>query len=114
MKARKDMVRMGTKVGAVLGAIAFLVFGIIPGFYFGSYGTLVLLNHLFGGPLQATALVRIATAFGILIGIICVGSVTIIVGAIFGTVIGYAMEALTSVVRKEIPSEKAPTETKAK
>ncbi len=70
MKARKDMVRMGTKVGAVLGAIAFLVFGIIPGFYFGSYGTLVLLNHLFGGPLQATALVRIATAFGILIGII--------------------------------------------
>ncbi|MCL4475854.1 MAG: hypothetical protein M1508_06475 [Nitrospirae bacterium] len=114
MKARKDMVRMGTKVGAVLGAIAFLVFGIIPGFYFGSYGTLVLLNHLFGGPLQATALVRIATAFGILIGIICVGSVTIIVGAIFGTVIGYAMEALTSAVRKEIPSEKAPTETKAK
>ena len=33
MKARKEMVRMGTKVGGVLGAIAFLVFGIVPGFY---------------------------------------------------------------------------------
>jgi hypothetical protein len=112
MKARKDMVRMGTKLGAVLGGMAFLAFGIIPGFYFGSYGTLVLLNHLFGGPLEATALVRIVTAFGILIGITCVGSVTIIVGAICGTVIGYAIEAVTNTTRKEMPAEKAPTETK--
>ena len=49
MKARKEMVRMGTKVAAVLGGVAFPAFGMIPGFDFGSYGTLVLLNHLFGG-----------------------------------------------------------------
>ncbi len=91
----------------------FLAFGIIPGFYFGSYGTLVLLNHLFGGPLQATALVRIVTAFGIVVGITCVGSVTIIVGAIFGTMIGYALEALARAAKKEVPSEDAspPTRT---
>lgn len=103
---------MAIKVGAAVGAIAFLVFGVIPGFYFGSYGTLILLSHLFGGPLQATALARIATAFGILIGIACVGSVTIIVGAIFGTVIGYEIEALTGAARKEVPSENV-TENKA-
>lgn len=106
MKARKEMVRMGTKVGAVLGGIAFLVFGVIPGFYFGSYGTLVLLNHLFGGPLEATVLVRVATAAGILVGISCVASVSIVVGAIFGTVVGYALEAVTSP-----GTEKAPAET---
>lgn len=112
MKAKTEILRMGTKVGAVLGGIVFLAFGIIPGFYFGSYGTLVLLNHLFGGPLQATALVRIATAFGILIGITCVGSVTIVVGAIFGTMIGYALEAVTNAAKKEVPSEDSSPTTR--
>jgi len=96
MKARKEMVRMGTKVGGVLGAIVFLVFGIVPGFYFGSYGILVLMSKLFGGPMEATVLVRLATAAGILVGIVCVASVTIVVGAIFGTVVGYLLEALSA------------------
>ena len=107
MKARKEMVRMGTKVGAALGGIAFLVFGIVPGFYFGSYGTLVLLNHLFGGPLQATVLVRIAVAMGVLVGITCIASVTIVVGAIFGTMVGYLTEALSSAARAKAPAEEA-------
>ncbi len=105
MKARKEMVRMGTKVGGVLGAIAFLVFGIVPGFYFGSYGTLVLINHLFGGPLEATVLVRVATAAGILVGIVCMASVSIVVGAIFGTAVGYISEAVTSPAKAKAPAE---------
>lgn len=105
MKARKEMVRMGTKVGAVLGGIAFLAVGIVPGFYFGSYGTLVLLNHLFGGPLQATVLVRVATAAGMLIGITCLASLSIVVGAIFGTAVGYAAEALGSASGQKALSE---------
>jgi hypothetical protein len=107
MKARKEMVRMGTKVGGALGAVAFLVFGIVPGFYFGSYGILVLMSKLFGGPLEATVLVRLATAAGILVGIVCVASVTIVVGAIFGTAAGYLLEALSSSAREKAPSETA-------
>ena len=107
MKARKEMVRMGTKVGAVLGGIAFLAFGIVPGFYFGSYGILVLMNHLFGGPLEATVLVRIAVAAGVVVGITCIASVTIVVGAIFGTAVGYLTEALTSAAREKAPAEEA-------
>jgi len=107
MKARKEMVRMGTKVGAVLGGIAFLAFGIVPGFYFGSYGILVLMNHLFGGPLQATVLVRIAVAAGVLVGITCIASVSIVVGAIFGTVTGYVVEALSGAARAKAPAEEA-------
>lgn len=114
MKARKDMVRMGTKVGATIGGIAFLVFGIIPGFYFGSYGTLVLLNHLFGGALQASVLMRVAVALGIMLGITCVAFVSIVVGAIFGTAVGYATEVISSLakVKEKAPSEAA--EAKAK
>jgi hypothetical protein len=108
MKARTEMVRMGTKVGAVLGGIAFLAFGIVPGFYFGSYGVLVLMNHLFGGPLQATVLVRVAVAAGVVVGITCIASVTIVVGAIFGTVAGYVSEALTrTAATSEAPAENA-------
>jgi hypothetical protein len=105
MKARKDMVRMGTKVGAAFGVIGFLAVGIIPGFYFGSFGTLVLLNHLFGGPLEATVLVRVAIAVGILIGIACVASVSIVVGAVVGTIAGYASEAVTNALNPKTPSE---------
>ena len=104
MKARKDMVRMGTKVGAAFGVIAFLVLGIIPGFYFGSYGTLVLLNHLFGGPLEATVLVRVAIGGGIILGIACVASVSIVVGAILGTIVGYASEAVANILKAKAPA----------
>ena len=113
MKARKDMVRMGTKVGAAFGAIGFLAVGIIPGFYFGSFGTLLLLNRLFGGPLEATVLVRVAIAVGILLGIACVASVSIVVGAVLGTIAGYASEAVTNTLGAKPSSEEhAPAEVK--
>jgi len=101
MKARKETIRMGTKIGATLGGIAFLIFGLIPGFYFGSYGTLVVLRHLLGGPVEPTVLVRMAVAVGILLGIVCIASVSIVVGAIFGTGLGYAVDAATSPAAKE-------------
>lgn len=96
MKARKEMVRMGTKIGAALGGVAFLIFGLIPGFYFGSYGSLIVLRHLMGGPVEPTVLVRMFVAVGILLGIVCVASVSIVVGSIAGTAMGYLVEALTS------------------
>lgn len=96
MKARKEMVRMGTKIGATLGGIAFLVFGLIPGFYFGSYGALVVMKHLMGGPVEPTLIVRMIVAVGIMLGIVCIASVSIVVGSIVGTVLGYIVEALTS------------------
>ena len=96
MRARKEMVRMGTKIGAALGAIAFLIFGLVPGFYFGSYGTLVVLKHLMGGPVEPTVLVRMIVAVGILLGVVCIGSVSIVVGSILGTGLGYLVEAVTA------------------
>lgn len=96
MRARKEMVRVGTKIGAVMGGIAFLIFGLIPGFYFGSYGALVVMKHLLGGPLEPTVIVRLAAAVGIMLGIFCIGSVSIVVGSIIGTALGYLVEAITA------------------
>jgi hypothetical protein len=107
MKTKGATVRMGTRIGAVVGAIGFLAFGIIPGFYFGSYSTLVLMSHLFGGPLQATALLRIVTAAGIILGITCVGFTSIVVGSVLGTAVGYAWAALTTTVEDKAPAQEA-------
>ncbi|MBF0558096.1 MAG: hypothetical protein HQL08_04895 [Nitrospirae bacterium] len=95
MKARKEMVRMGTKIGAALGGVVFLALGLLPGFYFGSYGALVVLKHLMGGPVEPTVLVRMIMAVGIMLGIVCIASVSIVIGSILGTAMGYAIEAVT-------------------
>ncbi len=96
MKPRKEMIRMGTKIGAVLGGLVFLAFGLMPAFYFGSYGALMLLTHLTGGPVEPTVLVRMGLAFGIILGIACTALVSIITGSILGTALGYFVEALSA------------------
>src|SRR5512147_2158291 len=93
---RKTTMKTGTKIGAAIGAVAFLVFGIVPGFYFGSYGTLMILNHLAGGAVEPTTIVRMVTVTGILVGIFCVGTVSIVLGAVFGTSLAYIVDVVGS------------------
>jgi hypothetical protein len=102
---RKRTMRVGTKIGAALGAIVFLVFGIVPGFYFGSYGTLVLLSSLAGGPVEATTIVRMLTVVGIMLGIFCVGAVSLVLGSVFGTALAYVVDAISSLGKVEEPAE---------
>ena len=96
MKARKEMIRMGTKIGAVLGGVVFLAFGLMPGFYFGSYGALVILQHLMGGSVEPTVLVRMIIAVGVMLGVACLASVSIVIGSILGTALGYLVESLSA------------------
>jgi hypothetical protein len=95
MKARKEMVRVGTKIGAAIGGIVFLAFGLLPGFYFGSFAALVVLQHLMGGPVEPSVIVRMIIAVGIMLAIVCIASVSIVIGSIVGTAMGYMVEALT-------------------
>jgi len=112
MKKGHDTVRMWTKIGAIAGAIGFLAFGLVPGFYFGSYGALILMSHLFGS-VQPTVVVRVATAAGIVLGITCVGFMSIVVGAILGTAVGYGARAVTTPVKEKAPAEAAHASVKA-
>ncbi len=102
---RRKTMKVGTKIGAALGAIVFLVFGIIPGFYFGSYGTLVLLSRLAGGPVEATTLVRMITVVGILVGLFCIAAVSIVLGSVFGTALGWLVDAVGSLGRVKEEAE---------
>jgi hypothetical protein len=90
-QARKNIMQVGTKIGAAIGIGAFLAFGIVPGFYFGSFGTLMILNHLMG-PVEATTIVRMLTVVGSILGIFCTGAVSIVLGSVFGTAVGYVVD----------------------
>ena len=105
---RKRTMKVGTKIGAALGAIVFLIFGLVPGFYFGSYGALVLMSRLMGGPVEPTTIVRMLTVVGIMLGIFCVGAVSIVLGSVFGTAMGYVVDVVAGFGRvKETAEVKA-------
>ena len=61
---KNETVKTGMKIGATVGGLVFLVFGIMPGFYFGSFGTLILLQKLMGGTVEPTLIARAADRHG--------------------------------------------------
>ncbi len=104
---KNETVKAGMKIGATVGGLVFLVFGIMPGFYFGSFGTLILLQKLMGGTVEPTLLVRAAIVMGIVIGIACAAAVSLVVGGLLGTALGYLVSAPQALREKKAEAEKA-------
>jgi hypothetical protein len=86
---KNDTIKTGMKIGATMGGLVFVVAGIVPGFYFGSFGTLILLQKIMGGAVEPTLFVRAAIVMGIGVGIACAATVSIVVGGLLGTAMGY-------------------------
>jgi len=104
---KNETVKTGMKIGATVGGLVFLVFGIMPGFYFGSYGTLILVQKLMGGAVEPTLFVRAAVVMGIVIGIACAAAVCIVVGGLLGTVAGLAVSTPAAIREKQAVSVKS-------
>ena len=103
---KNETVKTGMKIGAVVGGIVWVVFGIAAGFYFGSFGTLIILQKLMGGTVEPTLFVRAAIVMGIGVGIAATAAVSIVVGGLAGTVLGY-------IVSPKKTREEAKAESKA-
>jgi hypothetical protein len=104
---KNETVKAGMKIGTTAGGLVFLVFGIMPGFYFGSFGTLVLLSKLMGGAVEPTLFVRAAVVMGIVVGIACAAAVSLVIGGLLGVVAGYAVSAPAAMRGKQAAEEKA-------
>jgi hypothetical protein len=52
------------KIGASTGGLVFWVFGTMQGFYFGSFGTFILLQKIIGGSVEP----RAEVVMGIMVG----------------------------------------------
>ena len=102
---KNETVKSGMKIGAAAGGLVFALFGIMPGFYFGSYGTLILLQKLMGGAVEPTLFVRAAVVMGIVVGIACAAAVSIVGGSLLGTALGYVVSAPSSVRAKQAAAE---------
>lgn len=101
--------KIGRNIGAAAGAVVFFIFGLLPGFHFGSYGALVALNHLLGHSLEPNILIRMVVVVGALLGMVCTASVSIVLGAVAGTLLGYMTDALTSPARPHEEASEAHT-----
>lgn len=104
---KNETIKAGMKIGATAGGLVFLVLGIVPGFYFGSYGTLILLQKLMGGSVEPTLFVRAAVVMGIAVGIACAAAVSIVVGGLLGTLIGSVVSAPAAMRAKKEARETA-------
>jgi hypothetical protein len=91
-KMKNANAKAGMKIGALVGGLVFAVFGIVPGFYFGSFGTLFLLQKLMGA-VAPTLFVRAAVVCGALVGIACAAAVSLVVGGLVGAAPGYVVSA---------------------
>jgi hypothetical protein len=93
---KNETVKSEMKIGASIGGLVFVIAGIVPGFYFGSFGTLILLQKIMGGAVEPTLFARTAIVMGIGVGIACAATVSIVVGGLFGTVAGFVASAPAS------------------
>ncbi len=89
--------KISTLVGSGIGLALFLAVGLLPSMLYGGYAGLLLAGGIFGTPVVPTILPRALIVFGMVMGVVAVGSLFAVVGAAAGAAVG----ALTGItVRK--------------
>jgi hypothetical protein len=83
-------------VGAGIGLALFLAVALLPAMLYGGYAGLLLAGGIFGTPVEATLLPRALIVFGMVLGVVAVGSLFAVVGAAAGAAVG----ALTRVTTR--------------
>ena len=104
---KNETVKAGMKIGAAVGGVLFLVFGVMAGFYFGSYGTLFILQKLMGGSVEPTLFVRAVIVVGIGVGIAASATVHIVTCGLIGTALGYVVSLPKIAAEKKAAAVKA-------
>ncbi len=85
--------KLPTLVGAGIGLALFLAIALLPALLYGGYAGLLLAGGIFGTPVEPTFLPRALIVFGMILGVVAVGSLFAVLGAVAGAAVG----ALTSV-----------------
>ncbi len=96
--------KIPTLVGAGVGLAIFLAIALLPAMLYGGYAGLLLAGGIVGTPVQATLLSRALIIFGMVLGVVAIGSLFAVIGAAAGAAIG-ALTSLTA--RKPAAQEQA-------
>lgn len=96
--------KLPTLIGAGIGLASFLALALLPALLYGGYAGLLLAGGIVGTPVTATFLTRALVVFGMVLGVVGVGSLF----AVLGAVAGAAVSALTTAtVRKPAAEQSA-------
>jgi hypothetical protein len=95
--------KIPTLVGSGIGLALFLAVGLLPSMLYGGYAGLLLAGGIFGTPVEPTLLPRALIVFGMVMGVVAVGSLFAVIGAAAGAAVG----ALTSVTVRNPAAEQA-------
>jgi hypothetical protein len=94
--------KIPTLIGAGLGLAVFLAIALLPALLYGGYAGLLLAGGIFGTPIEPSLLPRALIVFGMVMGVVAVGSLFAVLGAAVGAAVG----ALTSLTMgKPVPEE---------
>jgi uncharacterized membrane protein len=80
--------KVPTLVGAGIGLALFLAVALLPAMLYGGYAGLLLAGGIFGTPVEPTLLPRALIVFGMVMGVVAVGSLFAVVGAAAGAAVG--------------------------
>lgn len=91
-----------TLIGAGVGLALFLAVALLPAILYGGYAGVMLAAGIFGTPITPTFLVKALIIFGMTLGVVGIGSLF----AVLGAVAGAAFSALTEVSSRVLPAVK--------
>ncbi len=92
-----------TLIGAGIGLALVLAVALLPAMLYGGYAGVLLAGGIFGTPVEPTILARGLIVFGMVLGVLAVGSLFAVVGAAAGAAVG----ALTALGLRKPAEEQA-------
>jgi hypothetical protein len=76
-----------TLIGAAIGLGLFLFVALLPALLYGGYAGVLLASGIAGAPVQSTLLVRSLIVFGMALGVVGVGALFVVCGAVAGAAV---------------------------
>jgi hypothetical protein len=80
--------KLPTLIGAGIGLALFLAIALLPAMLYGGYAGLLLAGGIVGTPVAPTLLARALIVFGMVLGVVGVGSLFAVMGAVAGAAVG--------------------------
>ena len=85
MSNREHTSKLCTRTGGFAGLVLFFLYGLKVAFVYGGMIGVITASAILGHPVGAELVTRILVAGGMLMGVLAVGSIMVVLGAIFGT-----------------------------
>lgn len=96
-----------TFYGGMIGLVTFLIVGLLPSLLYGGYAGVILGAAIFGGPIHESVFAQATVVLGVLSGVLAIGGVFVVSGAIVANGIFGTLVALLPAIKETAPANEA-------